>query len=177
MKLRQNYNVIIALLLVAFAVVSRLAPHPANVAPLAAVALFGGALLPRKLAVIVPLAAMVLSDLVLGMHSLVFLTWGSFTVVAFASSYRFGDVTVKKVVVSTIGASVFFYLVTNFGVWAEGRMYAVTLEGLMQCYYNALPFFRNTLIGDMAYSGLLFGAYAVIASYSNQKVHISHSNV
>ncbi len=154
------YAVVIGLVL--FAVVSRLAPHPANVAPLAAVALFGGALLPRKLALTVPLAAMVVSDLIIGMHSLVFVTWACFALIAIASSYRFGNITTKKVLAWSIGSSVFFYLVTNFGVWAEGRMYTMTFEGLLQCYYNALPFFRNTLVGDMAYSGVLFGMYALV---------------
>ncbi len=157
--------------LITFAVLSRLAPHPANVAPMAAVALFAGALLPRRWAMTVPLAAMVVSDMFIGMHSLVAFTWGSFALIALLSSYRFKSITFGGVASGSIGASVLFYVVTNFGVWAEGRLYNRTFSGLLQCYYNALPFFRNTLLGDMVYAGLLFGTYALVVRTSTTGQH------
>ncbi len=154
-------GIAIAVALISFAVVSRVLPHPANFAPIAAVALFGGAILPRKWAISLPLVAMVISDLFIGLHPLVIFTWGSFAAIALVSSYRFGKLSASNVVFGSIGASILFYVVSNFGVWIEGRLYARTLEGLAQCYVNALPFFRNTLAGDLVYAGLLFGAYAL----------------
>lgn len=152
----------IALILIAFAVVSRIMPHPANFAPIAAVALFGGAILPRKLAVTVPLIAMMVSDLFIGLHPLIMFTWGAFALIALLSSARFKRITPLGVVGSSVGASVLFYLVTNFGVWIEGRLYSQTLSGLIQCYYNALPFFRNTLLGDIIFTSALFGSCAFV---------------
>ncbi|MGH7157579.1 MAG: DUF6580 family putative transport protein [Candidatus Saccharimonadales bacterium] len=152
----------LAMVLIGFAVVSRLLPHPANVAPIAAVAIFGGAILPKKWAVFLPLTAMMVSDLFIGLHPLILFTWGSFAVIALASSHWLRRISPFSVVAASLGASVFFFLVSNFGVWLEGRLYPPTLEGLVHCYYNALPFFRNTLIGDLFYCGLLFGAYAFV---------------
>ena len=160
-SLHDRKTLLIVAVLIAFAVLSRLAPHPANVAPLAAMALLSGALLPRKLALTVPLGAMIVSDWFIGLHGLILYTWGSFVLIALFSSYRLRSISAGSVVGSSLAASVLFYLVTNFGVWLEGRMYEPTLSGLMQSYYNALPFFRNTIAGDMLYSGILFGAYAL----------------
>ena len=63
---------------------------------------------------------------------------------------------------ASLSASVVFFLVSNFGVWASGTMYPNTFSGLMICYAAGLPFLKNTLIGDMAYSGALFGIFEVI---------------
>lgn len=165
-KLKQGNTagILIAGLLICIAVMTRLAPHPANFAPIAAIAIFGGAVLPRKFALTLPLLAMIVSDLYLGLHPLVMFTWGSFVLIALISSYRFKSITALNVVGSSLGASVLFYLVTNFGVWAEGRLYQLTFSGLIQCYYNALPFFRNTLLGDIVYTSSIFGVY-VLARY------------
>lgn len=160
-----NVRIWLAMALVMFAVMGRLMPHPANFAPVAAVALFGGALLPRKLGLFLPLTIMVLSDLVIGLHPTIFFTWGSFLVIALAGSYFMKRVTVSSVVIASLGSSVFFYLVTNFGVWLEGRLYTQTFDGLLQCYINALPFFRNTLLGDLVFSAALFGAYVAVSAY------------
>ncbi len=155
-------GILIALTLIAFAVVSRIMPHPANFAPVAAVALFGGAILPRKLAIIVPISAMVISDLLIGLHPTIMFTWGSFALIALLSSARFKRITPLAVMGSSLGASILFYIVTNFGVWVEGRLYTQTFTGLIQCYYNALPFFRNTLLGDAIFTCVLFGLYATV---------------
>lgn len=167
---KNRLGLIIALTLISFAVISRILPHPANFTPIAAVALFGGAILPRRWAVSLPLVAMIISDLVIGLHPLVMFTWGSFAAIALISSYRFKKISTSNVLYGSLGASILFYVVSNFGVWAEGRLYALTLEGLAQCYINALPFFRNTLAGDMVYAGLLFGAYALATSIANRQI-------
>lgn len=167
----------IALGLIAFAVIMRLLPHPANFTPVMAIAIFGGAVLPRRWALALPLAVMVISDLVIGMHSLVLLTWGSFAVVAlFSMRVLSHKITPLKVIGASLGASVLFYLVTNFGVWAEGRMYPMTLAGLMESYALAIPFFRNMLIGDLLYSSALFGAYAAAKSLTSSRLHIGNQD-
>ncbi len=163
-------SIIFACVLISLAVVSRLMPHPANFTPLAAIALFGGALLPRRLAVSLPLVAMVVSDLIIGLHPTIYATWGSFAVIALVSSLKFRKVNVANVLASSLAASVFFFLVTNFAVWLEGRLYAPTISGLVQCYYNALPFFRNTLTGDLVFTTSLFGLFA-LSVYLAKQLH------
>lgn len=149
--------------LMLIAIATRLMPHPANFTSVAAVALLGGSLLPRKWALSLPLLIMVVSDFIIGLHPLILFTWGSFALIALMSNRYLHRVNAGSVVLASLSASVFFYLVTNFGVWLQGQMYAMNWSGLISCYYNAIPFFRNTLAGDLVYSGVLFGAYALAA--------------
>jgi hypothetical protein len=60
---------------------------------------------------------------------------------------------------ASIGGSVVFFIVSNFGVWLTGTMYPMTFEGLLACFSAAVPFFRNMLFGDLFFAGVLFGAY------------------
>lgn len=158
---QKTTNTLIAIALVLIVVCLRLLPHPANFAPVAAVAIFGGAVLPRRLALWAPLAAMVASDLIIGLHNLVLLTWGCYALIALASSYIMKKPSLVRGGLLTISASVGFFLVTNFGVWLTSGMYAHTWAGFIHCYEMALPFFRNTLLSDMFYTGLLFGTFAL----------------
>lgn len=151
---------VIALVLIVFAVTIRLLPHPANFAPVAAIALFGGAVLPRRLAVWVPLSAMIISDAFIGFYDIMPVVWGCYALIALASSYLLRRPTFKKGVILMLGSSLFFFVVTNFAVWASSAMYPHSLTGLLDCYAMALPFFRNTALSDIVYTGLLFGAYA-----------------
>lgn len=159
--------------LVIFAVATRLLPHPANFAPIAAIAIFGGAVLPRRWALVLPLLAMIVSDLIIGLHPLVFYTWGTFAVIALISNKVLKNIRPTSVVAMSLISSVLFYVVTNFAVWAQNQMYPMTASGLVHCYVNAIPFFRNTLLGDLIYTTLLFGVFALVTSvaktYSTQK--------
>ncbi len=152
----------IVLSLVAFAVMLRLLPHPANFAPVAAIAIFGGATLPRKWAVWVPLVAMVLSDAIIGFYSIMPIIWACYVLIAFASSYWLAKPTLVKGAILTVSSSLFFFVVTNFAVWLFDGMYAHTLAGLAECYTLALPFFRNTFLSDLLYTSALFGVYAAL---------------
>lgn len=155
--------ILLGIAVVAFIVLSRLMPHPPNVTPLLSLAVFSGALLPRKYAYWLPLLGVIISDVFIGMHSLVLFTWGSFVLIALASSFALKNVSLRSTLLMSVGGATLFFVITNFGVWAEGRMYPATFEGLIQCYYNALPFFRNTLIGALLYSSIFYGAYITIA--------------
>jgi hypothetical protein len=171
----KNKDFVNPLLIIFFAVILRLVPHPANVAPIAAMALFGGAYLNKKYALIVPLLAMFVSDLFLGFHESMFLVYVSFLLTGLIGIW----LSKHKTLVNVIGASVFssllFYLLTNFNYWYATALYPKTMSGLLQSYINALPFFRNSLIGDLLYVGLFFGAYelAVKLKTQNSKVKIS----
>ncbi len=161
-----HLKITVALCLISFAVVFRLLPHPPNFAPVAAVALFGGALLPRKLALTLPLCAMLLSDLAIGLHPLILFTWGSYAAIALLGNVYFTRLSAINVAFFSIGSSVLFFVITNFGVWLEGRLYPPTIDGLVNSYINALPFFRNTLLSDMFFSAALFGSYVLVYKYA-----------
>lgn len=149
--------------MIAAAVASRLLPHPPNFAPIAAMALMGGAhFSDKRLAFLVPLTAMLMSDLFIGMHSLMPLVYGSFIAIVAIGFLLKGRVNTLNVTVAALAGSVLFFLVTNFGVWAMDGGYPNTLAGLMACYTAAIPFFQNTVMGNLFYSGVLFGGYALL---------------
>lgn len=170
---RTQLNIGIAICLVALAAAFRILPHPDNFAPMAAVAIFGGALLPRRVGVLVPLMAMVLTDLIIDMHDLVLVTWGSYALIALASSLVLKKSSFGKILAMTLGGSVFFFVTTNFAVWLMSGMYTRTLAGLQQCFVLALPFFRGTLMGDLFYTAALFGLYALAVQASDKVIGVS----
>jgi hypothetical protein len=151
----------IALTLIAVAVSLRILPHPANFAPVGAISIFGGSILPKRLSVWVPLFAMMISDAVIGFYSLMPLIWACYLIIALASSHWLRPARLRRGIALTLGASCFFFVVTNFGVWATSGMYAHTWSGLVSCYTLAIPFFRNTLLSDAVYTSLLFTIYAL----------------
>lgn len=165
-NLKDKKSVIfIVLALVAVGVVFRLMPHPANFAPVTAIALVGGAILRGKMAWALPLLVMVVSDAIIGFHDVILFTWGSFLIVGLLSSrYLSKNFKFENVLIASMAAAVFFYLFSNLGVWLVSGYYQHSLAGLMQCYYNALPFFRNTFLGDVVFSSLFYGAYVVASS-------------
>ena len=145
------------ILLAAFA---RLLPHPPNVAPITALALFGGVYLDKKHTFIVPLAAMFISDFFIGIHSEMIWVYSSFIAIGFIGLWLRKDHTIVKTIMATVSGSVLFFVVTNFGVWASSLvLYPHDASGLIQCYVAAIPFFRNTLVGDAIFVGAMFSAY------------------
>jgi hypothetical protein len=154
--------------IVVVAAMARLIPHPPNMTPIGAMALFGGAFLPnRRLAYALPLAAMLLSDIVLGLtiYGKAMLTSQPIVYACLLATVAMGKLIHDRRSVLNVGAvalasSVLFFIVTNLAVWASGSLYPRTLAGLMVCYTAAVPFFRNSLIGDMAFTAALFGGFA-----------------
>lgn len=145
--------------LVAVVLVGRLMPHAANLTPLYAVALFACAVFPRRWALLVPVTAMIASDLVLGLHNTVAFTWSGMLVFAALGYGLHGRHNTARIIGSALAGSAAFFVWTNFGVWLAGGLYPQTSAGLAQCYMAALPFFRNSLLGNLAFGGALFAAY------------------
>lgn len=157
---RPRFAFIITLIFAAAA--SRIIPHPPNVAPIAALALFGGAqFLDKRLAFLVPLAALFLSDLVMGLHSQMPAVYAGFALIVCIGFALRGHLRALPVAAATLAGSVVFFLVSNFGVWATGAMYPKTFAGLGACYAAGIPFFRNSLLGDAFYAAVLFGVFAL----------------
>lgn len=141
----------------------RLVPHPPNFTPIGAMALFSGAYVGRRaLAFAAPLAALAVSDAVLGFYSGI-----AFQYAATALAVAVGIFLLSRsrgalrIGASALASAVLFFAVTNFGVWLGSGMYAHSLAGLAACYAAAIPFFQNSLAGDMFYTALLFGGFAL----------------
>lgn len=141
----------------------RLVPHPPNVSPIAALALFGGAsFADRRVAFLVPLSALLASDLLLGLHSTMGFVYASFAAAVCIGFWLRAHKTALTVAVAAMSSSILFFVVTNFGTWALQDMYPKTFSGLATCYVAAIPFFQNTLAGDLLYSALLFGGLYLV---------------
>ncbi|MCS7176598.1 MAG: hypothetical protein NZ960_03075 [Candidatus Kapabacteria bacterium] len=159
----------IALGLIVLAALSRLLPHPPNFTPMMAIALFGGTVLSSGWAYGIPLGAMALSDIALGFlnrdwtitfHPTLPVVYGCFAIgVALAQGFLRLKFRLSRLVAVVFASSFIFFIVTNFAVWLLTDWYPKTIEGLVACYVAALPFYRNSLMADIVYSGLLFGAY------------------
>jgi hypothetical protein len=158
-----NHARLIALLSAILAAAAlRLVPHPPNFSPIDAMALFSGAYLGRRwLAFAAPLGALLLSDLVLGFYPGMWVQYLTVALVVLIGWGALKRVSAVRVGGAALASSVLFFVVTNFGTWALSGMYPPSLSGLAACYVAAIPFFQNTLTGDLFYSGLLFGGFAL----------------
>ncbi len=145
----------------------RVIPHAANFAPVTALALFGGTYLNKKTAVVVPLGAMILSDFFIGFDSWQSRTmvYGSFVLIGFIGLWIRNHKSAANVFGGTLASSILFYLITNFAYFYPTTMYPHNLSGIIASYINALPFFRNTLLGDFFYVGVMFGAYEFVEKF------------
>lgn len=170
---------LLALALVGVAVISRWLPHPANVAPITAVALFSGVYLNKKTAIVLPLLSMLLSDLIIGFYGpMMVFVYGSFLLSSLIGFIVRKSPSKKKIIAASLCSSVLFFLITNFGVWFAGTMYSKDVSGLLTSYVAGLPFFRNTLLGDLFYTTVLFGAYRLMdSSQSAQSRRLNEGQV
>ncbi|MBN2820872.1 MAG: hypothetical protein JXP36_18005 [Bacteroidales bacterium] len=160
-------------LFVLFAAFSRLIPHPPNFAPIGAMALFGAAYFSKKhIALIIPVLSMWLSDIVINntiyakyFDGFTFFYQGFYwTYLAFVLIGLVGFLLLKRtkphnILIASLSASILFFIISNFGVWTSGTMYTKDFRGLLTCYTVAIPFFKNSLMGDLVYCGILFGSF------------------
>jgi len=132
-------------------------------------ALFGGAYMSKKQALTLPILAMVLSDFIIGFDSLPMrlAVYGSFLLIVLMGMFIKKQINAKNVIFASFLASILFFIITNFAVWEFGHLYSKTIEGLMQSYFFAIPFFRNTVFGDLFYNGIFFGAYNLLLNISH----------
>ncbi len=182
MKENNNFRVVLlCAALVLIATISRIVNaemHWYNFGPLVAISLFSGAILKNKsYAYILPLAAYLLSDIYIEIvHHNGFYGWGQFFVYGGMAMVVFlgtlmRKVNALKVLGFSIGGSLLFWLISNFGVFIDGY-YGPGLQGIAATYLAAIPFYKqdgvatelffNAIIGDVIFSGVLFGAYALL---------------
>ena len=162
-KIKGNPGLIALAVVVLIAAIFRIIPHPPNFTPIAAMALFGGAYFSdKRLAFIVPLVAMLVSDLFIGFHSGMPAIYFSFVLMVFIGIRISKSIGPKSIIIGSLSASILFFVITNFTVWMMGTMYSKDFAGLVTCYVAAIPFFQNTLVGDLVFTSSLFGGFYFI---------------
>jgi hypothetical protein len=167
-----------ALLFILIGISLRFLPHPPNFSPITAIALFGGVYLSRKIAFIIPIAVLIISDIFIGYYgfSLMASVYGSFLLVVGLGFWLKKHKKWHNIIGCTIFSSLLFFIITNFAVWAFTPWYTKTISGFIQCYLLALPFFKNTLLGDLVFVPIFFGAYEAAFVLVRNKIHkIQHS--
>ncbi|MDP2671689.1 MAG: hypothetical protein Q8P13_04515 [bacterium] len=163
----KNINsLILPVLIIVLAASLRILPHPANFAPIGAMALFGGVYLDRRLALVLPLSAMIVSDIFIGFDGFDsrLVIYGSFLLIGAIGFWLRNHKSAVNVLGASLLSSVLFFLITNFGVLYTESLYPKTLEGLFQSYLMGIPFFRNTVLGDLFYTGAFFGGFELVKS-------------
>jgi len=165
---------IIILILILSGAFLRLIPHAPNFTPIAAIALFGGAYLSKRTALILPVLVMLISDIFIGSYEikLMLSVYLSFVLCVILGFCLKKNKKAKTILLSSFLAGLIFFLITNFAVWLFTPWYFKTFSGLIQCYLMALPFFRNTLLGNIFYSAVFFGSYEIIESYLKTKSNL-----
>lgn len=158
-----NHSRLIAILsAILVAAALRLVPHPPNVSPIDAMALFSGAYLGRRaLAFAAPLGALLLSDLILGFYHGQATVYFSVALIVMIGMVTLTRVSPIRVGAAAIASSVLFFIITNLGMWMFSGIYPRTFAGLEACYIAAIPFFQNTIAGDLFYAVMLFGGFRV----------------
>lgn len=145
---------------------SRLIPHPPNVTPIISIALFGGILFSdKKIALIAPLAAMILSDIFIGFHGSIWAVYISIAAISLIGYYFIKQAKFLNIIGFSLLSSILFFAVSNFGMWLMMGLYPMTFSGLLLCYEAAIPFFRNTLISTLAFSSVFYLAYSMALKY------------
>jgi hypothetical protein len=158
---RTRFFVLTGLILAA--VLSKFLPHPMNFAPVGAIAIFGGAHFQNRwLGFAVPFIALLIGDIITGLHSLIPFVYGCFALNVCMGWWIRRQVTAVRIAGVTVLGSTIFFLVTNFGVWLLLGTFERTIAGLMQCYVAGLPLFMNTLLGDLFYTAVLFGGVTAL---------------
>jgi hypothetical protein len=175
MKSKSSLVLGLIILISTAAVFLRLLPHIPNFAPIGALALFAGMYATNKSWLLAPLAAMIVSDFIIGFDKwqITAVIYGSFLVYALLGIVVKNNKSLLTTVGGTFAGALFFYISTNFAVWAFSGIYPHTLQGLILCYEMALPFFRGTLMGDLFYVVAFVGAYELAYKLLASRLHVS----
>lgn len=157
-------KIIAVFILIAIGVSYRIFPHPPNFAPVAAISLFSGFYF-RRYFIAIPIVIMLISDMFIGFYDwkLMAVVYFSFLLVSIIGIFMRKNKSVSALIGCSVAGSFLFFVLTNFAVWFFGSWYPHNFSGLTQCYLLAIPFFKNTLLGDLFYSSVIFGCYELLA--------------
>jgi len=177
-KIITQENILEILAVIAFVLIGisvRLLPHLPNFTPVAAIALFGGFYFRnKKVAFILPVIVMLVSDMFIGYYqiSLMAVVYGSFLLCVILGSKLIKHEEWYTILGSSLLAAIIFFLLTNFAVWFTTSWYPKSISGILQCYLMGLPFFRNTLLGNVFYVSCFFGIYKLVGFLVGKKLEV-----
>jgi len=163
-------------LLILIGMSARLLPHPANFTPITAVAIFGSLYLPKKYALIIPAITMLISDIFIGFYNPIIMlsVYSGFIIASLIALGIRKNINFGTILGSVILSSIIFFLLTNAAVCFFGTIYPRNLDGLFESYKMALPFFRNSLLGDLFYTGILVGGFEAIKRLSGKIITVKN---
>ncbi len=153
-----------AYLIIFIGALLRVIPHAPNFAPIGALALFGSIYLNKRVALLLPILAMVVSDLFIGFDSLEsrLMVYGAFLLIGLVGLAVRKYKNVYTVIGGSLSSSIIFFLVTNFAIFYPRNMYTHDWAGIVAAYTAGIPFFRNTLASDLFYTAVFFGSYELV---------------
>ena len=172
-KINLRFTVLVALILLcAF---SRMIPHMPNFSPLGAIGIFGAAYFTKKWqAFLIPIFSIWLSDLFINnviysqnngeftwFYSGFYWQYFTYLLIPLVGIFIFKKINPQRVIAGALTSSLIFFLVSNFGCWIGNPIYPQNFAGLVASYVAGIPFFNGTLLGDLCYSGILFGSFAL----------------
>ncbi len=170
-KLLNEKHVLFYFLMV-LVVLTRLVPHPMNFAPIGALGLFAGAYVSNRRAWLIPIVALLISDFFIGFYTPIVMlsVYVSFAISALVGRYVLSKTrSVTRIGGSAVVSASVLFVLSNFALWTTGLYYPLTADGLIQCYVMAIPFYGNTLAGDLFYSAVLFGTYEGLRHYFDRQ--------
>ena len=158
-----NKHLVVGFVIILLLAASRLIPHPPNFTPILGMAIFSGAIINHRfIAYLIPLTAMLLSDLYLGFHAGMPIVYFSLAVCVLIGTFIESRVSIINSLLSISLGVLVFFLITNFTVWYGSGMYEYSISGLMTCYFMGLPFVQNTFISSILYGMGAFLIYDII---------------
>ena len=168
---RNNMTYLLCAFLVLIGVLFRIIPHAPNFTPMLTIALMSGLYIKNRFSILLPILIMLVSDLFIGSH--IIAPWVYVSILIIYLIGRLIKNNALNVLLSSILSSILFFIVTNFGVWISGG-YLYSFKGLMTCYIMAIPFFKNTLISTVLFSGLVYFLHyfldLVVLKYQKNKI-------
>ena len=166
--MKSNKYILILSLIIVTALSNILLTNIPNFSPIASVALFSGFYLSnKKLALLIPIACILVSDYFIGFHSLMWAVYISFALTVIMG-IKMKTSSGKNVIINSVLSSLVFFLITNSAVWMMGGFYTSDLSGLALCLSMGIPFYKYTLLSSLIFSTALFGGFQILNQLINK---------
>ena len=164
-------KLILSVILITLGIATRLLPHMWNFAPIAAIALCAGVYLGKRYAVVLPIAAMLVGDSLIGVYDwkLMCVVYLGYIITGFMGVLISKHKSTETVFAASLVSALIFFVLTNWAVWQFSPWYERSLAGLLECFALALPFFRGTLLSNIFYTGVLFGGYELAVYWAKRR--------
>lgn len=171
--MKSNKYILLSVLIILTALSNIFLSSIPNFSPIASVALFSGFYFSnKKLALIIPILCMLISDFIIGFHSLMWAVYLSFSIIV-VMGFFMKNASPRKVILNSIWSSILFFFITNFAVWAVGSFYPKDINGLILCFTMGLPFLKYTFLSSIIFSTILFGGFEIINQLTTKYISVS----